>query len=213
MDSCSAFLVDPHEALRIGVTQVLEKSSIDVVGSVSTLEEMMDTWKPNTDTAIVMELNLGAAEGVRPVEQTIAWFTDARIVVYAAYGPLPTVAWAYQAGAKAFVGKAMPLTLLIEAIRWVTGDCARAFFAPGKGDEIAGYYADRKKTPNPKDVLTERDFDFFVSWARGESSVLIAEKHGLDPRTVENRLSGIKQAMGIERQMFTLIGRQFNLVD
>ena len=66
----------------------------------------------------------------------------------------------------------------------------------------------------PVDILSEREFDVFMSLAKGQSVNSIAEVLHLSPRTVGTHLYNIKQKLNAKNQAeLAIIAVQSGLID
>lgn len=216
----SAFIVDDHAVIQLGLTKLFESANIAVAGVASTVEAFFAHFEPSPDVAVVLDLNLGSAEGVENISRVLNERPESKIIVYSVREELATVASAYNAGALAYVGKSLDPDYLIQAVHFVTsggetrsdGTSKLEFYPPGLKEALINHHA-RSNCRTPKEVLTNRDFDTFVALAAGKTTAQLAGEWGVSVRTIRNKASTIGKALGINRAAFTVVARQYNYID
>ena len=101
---------------------------------------------------------------------------------------------ALQAGACGYVTKASAPQVLVEAVHAIAG--GRRYLSPALAQDLALRHAAADERAG--DALSAREFEVLRLLAQGQSVRQIADTLGLNPKTVANHQSAIKQKLGAQ---------------
>lgn len=189
----SVLLVDDHAVVREGYRRLLERhGDIAVVGEAvdaATAHSLFCCLDPQI---VVMDITLPGTSGIEAMRRMLAYKPEARVLIFSMHEDTIFARRALQAGAFGYVTKASAPNVLVEAIHSV---------AAGKkylSAEIAQRLALHDFTTDEADDLSGREFEVLRLLAQGLSIREIAESMGLNPKTVANHQSAIKQKLGAD---------------
>ena len=196
-DGIRVMLVDDHPVMRRGLQDVLEDSGgFEVVGLAADGEEavrMADETRPDV---IVMDVWMPKKDGVEACRDILDLLPDTKVLMPTASTEDDAVVEAIAAGAAGFVQKYSGSDELVDAIRKVgagnlmipDGAVRRIFRLLRSGTALM---------PGPK-VLTVREREVLMQFARGKSYAGIAEALGVGTVTVRNAIYRVQGKLGVE---------------
>lgn len=191
----TVLLVDDHAVVREGYRRLLERrGDITVVSEAANAADAYRLFCDFAPRVTVMDVALPGVSGIEAMRRILAHQPDARILVFSMYEDAMFARRALQAGARGYVTKASAPDVLVEAVHAV---------AAGErylGAQIARELAMRcvvaeRATP---DALSGREFEVLRLLVQGLSIKAIAANVGLNPKTVANHQSSIKQKLGAD---------------
>jgi two-component system, NarL family, invasion response regulator UvrY len=193
MNQVSVLLVDDHAVVREGYRRLLERhGDIAVIGEAAdavTAHELFCSLAPQI---VVMDITLPGASGIEAMRRMLMYKADARVLMFSMHEDAIFARRALQAGAFGYVTKASAPNVLVDAIHSVAA--GKKYLSP----EVAQKLALHDFTINQADGLSAREFEVLRLLAKGHSIKEIAESMGLNPKTVANHQSAIKQKLGAD---------------
>jgi two-component system, NarL family, invasion response regulator UvrY len=186
----SILLVDDHAVVREGYRRLLERADMAVIGEAgdaATAHALFCRLEPQI---VVMDITLPGTSGIEAMRRMLAHRSGARILMFSMHEDAIFARRALQAGAFGYVTKASAPNALVEAIRTVAA--GRKYLSP----EVAQKLALHEFTGEQADGLSAREFEVLRLLAQGHSVKEIAESMGLNPKTVSNHQTAIKQKLG-----------------
>ncbi len=169
-------IVDDHPALREGTAGLLAlEPDLEVVGVVGTLAEARDlAGGDDPPHVLVLDIRLGGERGLDLLAVPgVAGERRPAIVVWTAYDVPQYAAFAFRAGAAAFVVKTAPTSELIDAIRHAAAGRIHFTSRPDLGGR----------------PLSGRERQILELLVHGSSNDEIAADLGVITRTVEAHLT------------------------
>jgi two-component system invasion response regulator UvrY len=189
----SVLLVDDHAIVREGYRRLLERhGDIVVVGEAvdaATAHSMFCCLDPQI---VVMDITLSGTSGIEATRRMLAYKPEARVLIFSMHEDTIFARRALQAGAFGYVTKASAPNVLVEAIHAVAS--GKKYLSP----EIAQRLALHDFGADQSEDLSAREFEVLRLLAQGLSIREIAESIGLNPKTVANHQSAIKQKLGAD---------------
>lgn len=111
-------LVDHHAVVREGYRRLIEKhGGMHVVAAAADGASAYTQYKQHRPDVVVLDLSMpgkGRIEALRHLRQ---WDEAAKVLVFLMHENATYAVQAFQAGAKGYITKSSPRTLLIEAVR------------------------------------------------------------------------------------------------
>lgn len=211
MSQINVMLVDDHAVVRMGFKMLLETSDdIKVIAEAESGEEAIKFYVEHKPNVIVMDITMPGMGGMEAIERILTKDSSAKILVLSAHEDSVHPKRVLNAGAMGYVTKRSAAEELIKAIRAVSS--GKKYIEASVAQQMA--IQQLSGTQNPVDVLSEREFEVFMSLAKGKTTNEIAETLFLSPRTVGTHLYNIKQKLNASNSAeIALIAMRSGLID
>jgi DNA-binding NarL/FixJ family response regulator len=191
----SVLLVDDHAVVREGYRRLLERhGDIAVIGEAAEAEAAYAAFHSLAPQVVVMDITLPGTSGIETMRRMLCARPDARVLIFSMHEDAIFARRALQAGAHGYVTKASAPNVLVEAVHAVAA--GRKYLSPGIAQKLA--LGDLSVDASAVDGLSPREFEVLRLLAQGRSVRAIAEILGLNPKTVANHQSAIKQKLGAD---------------
>lgn len=192
MSQISIMLVDDHAVVRMGFKMLLESDAdIKVVAEAENGETAIKSYVEHKPNVVVMDITMPGMGGIEAIERILAKDSNARILVLSAHEDSVHPKRVLNAGAMGYLTKRSAAEELIKAIRTIA--TGKKYIEASVAQQMAIQQLSGEQSP--VDVLSEREFEVFMSLARGKTTNEIAESLFLSPRTVGTHLYNIKQKL------------------
>ncbi len=192
MSQINVMLVDDHAVVRMGFKMLLESDTdIKVVAEAENGETAIKAYMEHKPNIVVMDITMPGMGGIEAIERILAKDSGAKILVLSAHEDSVHPKRVLNAGAMGYLTKRSAAEELIKAIRTVTS--GKKYIEASVAQQMA--IQQLSGDQSPVDVLSEREFEVFMSLARGKTTNEIAESLFLSPRTVGTHLYNIKQKL------------------
>jgi two-component system invasion response regulator UvrY len=192
----SVVLVDDHAVVREGYRRLLERhGDITVVGEAADATGAYSLFSSLDPQIVVMDITLPGPSGIEAMRRILAYKPEARVLIFSMHDEIIFARRALQAGAFGYVTKASAPNVLVEAVHAVAA--GKKYLSP----EIAQKLALQDFGASQSDALSAREFEVLRQLAQGQSIREIAESMGLNPKTIANHQSAIKQKLGAETSL------------
>ena len=194
-------IIDDHSLIRSGVSSALANTEFKVVAEAASVKEgaaVINSYKPDI---CLVDINLGAGNGIDLIKQSIATGTNSKFVVLTMHDDSETLELAKQAGASAYVTKGVPIEQLVQVLSAVSG--SKTFISRG---EI--------KSVLKRDFgLTAREIEVLSLLPTGATALAIAGVLFLTEATVKTHLAAIYRKLNAaNRAQAVSIGIENNLI-
>jgi DNA-binding NarL/FixJ family response regulator len=194
-------IIDDHSLIRSGVSSALANTEFKVVAEAASVKEgtaVINSYKPDI---CLVDINLGAGNGIDLIKQSIATGTNSKFVVLTMHDDSETLELAKQAGASAYVTKGVPIEQLVQVLSAVSG--SKTFISRG---EI--------KSVLKRDFgLTAREIEVLSLLPTGATALAIAGVLFLTEATVKTHLAAIYRKLdAANRAQAVSIGIENNLI-
>ncbi len=211
MKQVSVMLVDDHAVVRMGFKMLLETSGdIEVIAEAQNGEEAIKFYMEHKPDVTVMDITMPGMGGIEAIERILNKESAAKILILSAHEDSVHPRRVLNAGAMGYVTKRSAAEELIKAIRAVAS--GKKYIEASVAQQIAIQQLSGEQ--NPVDVLSEREFEVFMSLAKGKTTNEIAEALFLSPRTVGTHLYNVKQKLNANNSAeLALIAMRSGLID
>jgi two-component system invasion response regulator UvrY len=212
MNAISVMLVDDHAVVRMGFKLLLQEADdIAVVAEAATGEEALKQYGIEvTPDVVVMDISMPGMGGLEAVQRLLAKDATAKVLVLSAHEDSVHPKRLLKAGARGYLSKRSAPEELKQAIHAVAE--GQLYIDPTLAQAMA--VEQLTGSQSPVDVLTDREFEVFMSLAKGQSVARIAATLFLSPRTVGTHLYNIKQKLKAENAAeLTLIALRNGLLE
>ncbi len=183
-------VVDDHLAVRHGIELVLREAGFRIAGVAGTVAEASALLARRRFDVALLDVQLGDGTSVGLVEELLREDPAAPIVLYTGYTqPESALHDAVRAGARGFVLKSSPPSLLVGALRavaaggtYVDPELAAALSEGGELGRLAS--------------LSDRELEVLQLLAEGLNGQMIAERLFLSPETVRTHVRNATAKLG-----------------
>ena len=195
MSQINVMLVDDHAVVRMGFKMLLETAAdIKVIAEAENGETAIKAYMEHKPNIVVMDITMPGMGGLEAIERILAKDSNARILVLSAHEDSVHPKRVLNAGAMGYLTKRSAAEELIKAIRMVAS--GKKYIEASVAQQMA--IQQLSGNQSPVDVLSEREFEVFMSLAKGKTTNEIAENLFLSPRTVGTHLYNIKQKLNAQ---------------
>jgi DNA-binding NarL/FixJ family response regulator len=197
MPQITILLAEDHTVVRESIRQSLERvSDFKVVGEADDGEDAVRLAKQLKPDVIIMDISMPKLSGIEATKQIKAFLPSAKILVLTAYDYEQYIFPLLAAGAAGYLLKDVSSRELVDAIQTVYR--GEAVLHPAVARKVMGRFRSNKgSTPEPSDLLTERELTVLKMAGRGMSNSAIAEELHLSVRTIESHLGVIFNKLGV----------------
>ena len=197
MSIVKTLLADDHALVRAGLRDALASlSGIEIVGEVGNGHELMEALERLRPDLLVMDVNMPDFEPVAAVNKIRAAQPALKILVVSAYDDQSYVVGLLSAGVNGYHLKDQPLSDLLLAVqrildggRWISDPLV---------DRLVGYQSTAAESSS---MLTHRQRELLYLLTQGYNNQKIAIVMGLSVKTVENHLTSLYRAIGVESRL------------
>lgn len=211
MSQINVLLVDDHAVVRMGFKMLLESASdIKVIAEAENGEQGVKGYMEHKPDVVLMDITMPGIGGLEAIERIMAKDNHAKILVLSAHEDSVHPKRVLNAGAMGYLTKRSAAEELIKAIRTVAS--GKKYLEASVAQQMAIQQISGET--NPVDVLSEREFEVFMSLAKGRTTNEIADTLCLSPRTVGTHLYNIKQKLNANNSAeIALIAMRSGLID
>lgn len=194
-DKVTVLLVDDHAVVREGYRRLLEKrGDIIVVGEAGNGADAYDCFCKLAPNVVVLDIALPGLSGIETMRRILARDPKTRVLMFSMYEDDIYADRALKAGASGYVTKASAPNVLVEAVHTIAR--GRQYLSPDIAQKLALRVT--TGTAGSATSLSPREFEILRLLVKGMPVKDIAETMGLNPKTVANHQSAIKQKLGAE---------------
>lgn len=180
-------LVDDHPIVREGLRSVLQVAGHTVVGEAERPAQALQALDGARPDLVLLDLNLGAESGLDLLRALANRTPPVPCIMLSMSGAPHHLSEARRHGARGYVLKGSPSSVLLEAILTVLGG----------GQHFPGGGPDDPSETSPLQTLSQRERQIIAMVARGMSSATIAQELDLSPKTVDTYRSRLMAKLGV----------------
>jgi DNA-binding NarL/FixJ family response regulator len=194
-DRVTVLLVDDHAVVREGYRRLLERhGDIVVVGEAADAAEAHALFCTLAPQIVVMDITLPGLSGIEAMRRMLTHEPATRVLIFSMHEDVIFARRALQAGAFGYVTKASAPGVLVEAVHTVARGKKYLSAAVAQALALRADTLDETATNG----LSAREFEVLRQLVRGQSIRDIAQSMGINPKTVSNHQSVIRQKLGAE---------------
>jgi DNA-binding NarL/FixJ family response regulator len=191
----TVLLVDDHAVVREGYRRLLERhGDIAVIGEAADAATAHALFCRLNPQIVVMDITLPGTSGIEAMRRMLTDKPGTRVLIFSMHEDAIFAKRALQAGAFGYVTKASAPTVLVEAVHSVAG--GRKYLSAEIAHKLA--LRDFAVDESAADGLSAREFEVLRQLVQGKSVREIAQAMGLNPKTISNHQSAIKQKLGAD---------------
>ncbi|HXX89300.1 MAG TPA: response regulator transcription factor [Acidimicrobiales bacterium] len=182
-------VVDDHELVRVGMVRTIDaEADLSVVGEAGTAAQALASFPMLAPDVAVIDERLPDGHGVGICRFLRRTSPDTRSIIFSGLSSPATRMGARAAGAYGCLFKTVPVTRLVDAIRWVAA--GRTLWDDGPPGVVPGGSDDRLAR------LSSTEHRVLAMLAEAKTNVQIAEALGLAEQTVKNLVSSLMAKAG-----------------
>lgn len=189
-DIIHIFIADDHTIVRSGVQALLETiDDLEVIGDAADGQQAVtDVLRLRPDVTL-MDLEMPVLDGITAIQQIMAQWPEARILVLTSFATDDRVFPAVKAGALGYLLKDSGPEALVEAIRQVYR--GESSLHPKIARKLVQELSRPATQPPTTDPLTPREVEVLQLVAQGLGNQEIADKLVIGEATVRSHVSNI----------------------
>jgi DNA-binding NarL/FixJ family response regulator len=197
-NNITVLLVDDHAVVREGYRRLLEKrGNITVVSEAGTADEAYEQFCRLMPQVVVMDIALPGVSGIEAMRRMHEHAAQIRVLIFSMYEDVIYADRALRAGACGYITKASAPNVLVEAVHAVAS--GKKYLSADIAHELALRHVELDG--GTANGLSPREFEVLRLLVQGWSVRDIAEAMGLNPKTIANHQSAIKQKLGVDTAM------------
>jgi DNA-binding NarL/FixJ family response regulator len=194
-------LVDDHTMLREGIAAILNQAEgIEVVGGLSSGEEVVNSFPSYKPTVIVMDIMMGGMSGLEATRWIKEQDATVKVIIISSEVTKELVSTGIQCGIDGYLPKDASKGTLVEAIRTVSrGEkyFNEAITSLVFEDFYQGEKEGRKTTRKVSHGLTKRENEILELVATGKTNQEVADALFISIKTVETHKTNILEKLGL----------------
>lgn len=196
------FIVDDHEVVRRGLTQLLEaESDIRVAGEAGTAAEALARVPAVRPDVAVLDVRLPDGDGVEVCRELRSALPGLACLILTSFADDDALYRAILAGASGYVLKQIRGNEIVSAVRTVAA--GGSLLDPVTTTRVLQRLRDQAERPepgNPYAALTEQERRVLELIGEGLTNRQIGERLFLAEKTVKNYVSSILAKLGLQRR-------------
>ena len=195
MEKVKVLIVDDHTVFCEALSSLLTiKGEVDVVGIASNAEDAFKKVKQLNPDVVLMDIELKDSDGIQTTRIIKEKHPDTEVIILTMHTDEQYLLEAIQAGAKGYILKDFPSSLLLEAIKYVAE--GKSLFDPTSSSRVLNELKlllnkKRQLTGEKDSSLSKREVEILKLIAEGYTNKEIAQKLYLSEHTVRNHISNI----------------------
>jgi DNA-binding NarL/FixJ family response regulator len=191
-------IVDDHPIIRQGLQQTISREpDLQVCGEASGIVEALEQMEGASPDVLVVDISLDGENGIDLIDYVKSRAPTVKILVYSAHDEETFAGRVLRAGALGYINKREPISKVVDAIRHVLR--GEVYLSPQMTKCLLHRAAfGRALDSDPVTTLSDRELEVFQMIGEGLSTVQIAEKLHVSPKTVESHRKTIKQKLNVQ---------------
>lgn len=190
------FLADDHALVRSGVRAILaQQADFEVVGEAADGHAILSAVRDSAPDVVLLDISLPGINGLEILSRLKSNNPNTEIVVLSMHNVEEYILWAYQQGALSYLTKDAPAEELIQAVR--SAGRKERYYPSGMSKEHLEQYLNGGASAPRWDRLTSREREVLQLLAEGLSTLAIARKMKISPKTVESHRANLSAKLEI----------------
>ncbi len=195
-------LIDDHTLFRIGLTELLQRREIEVVGAVGDGHEGLKIAREKSPDVILLDIRIPGMDGLQILKKIKSELPDLPIVMLTTSREERDLVESLRNGAKGYLLKDMEPDDLVDAL--VETMAGATVVAPDMTGVLArvvqGDIPDNYEEPRFS-ALTPREMEILCHVAEGQSNKVIARELGISDGTVKLHVKSILRKLEVHSRV------------
>jgi DNA-binding NarL/FixJ family response regulator len=194
-------IADDHPFYRQGLTDLLGKSGIEVVGEAPDGRAAIELVGQTAPDVVVMDLNMPGMSGSEATRRLTERNPSARVLVLSVSAEEADVTDAILAGAMGYVLKDSPVEEVVAGIQ--AAAAGESLISPRIASQLIRRIRDREfEQPQlPPLPLSDRELEVLKLVADGKTNQEIGEELFIGPSTARNHISSILMKLQVDNRV------------
>jgi len=190
--------VDDHPVARQGLALVISpEPDLEVCGEAENIKDALRLIEEGPPDIIIIDLSLDGEDGFELIDYIKSRWPAVGILVYSSHDEEAYAGRVLRAGASGYISKREPMSQIIAAVRHVLG--GEVYLSPRMTTVLLQRAATGEPLDHdPAEKLSNRELQVFEMIGRGLTTVEIAEKLQLSPKTIESHRKVIKTKLEVQ---------------
>lgn len=187
-------IVDDHAVVRQGYLALLSMMLNDAeISEAANAQQTLKILNDKPIELIILDINLENTSGLQLAGQLMRRWPKVKIIFFSMFDEPSVVSRALQTGAMGYLSKRSNPEVMIEAIKSVLA--GKRYIEHSIAIQLATHQMSQPESA--VEQLTQREFDIFVSTAKGLDRSQIAQNLSVSCKTVSNTLTQLKQKLQV----------------
>jgi DNA-binding NarL/FixJ family response regulator len=194
-------IADDHPFYRQGLSDLLTKSGIDVVGEAADGKSAIQVAAETAPDVVVMDLNMPGISGAEATQRLTERNPSARVLVLSVSAEEVDVTDAILAGAMGYVLKDSPVEEVVAGIKAAAR--GESLISPRIATQLMRRIRDREEEEPamPPLPLSDRELEVLRLVAEGKTNQEIGEALFIGPSTARNHISSILMKLQVDNRV------------
>jgi len=194
-------IVDDHPVVRLGLADVINREAdLTVCGEAADVTEAMRKIEATRPDVVVIDISLEGESGIELIEHIQARWPSVKMLASSAHDERVFAGRVLRAGAMGYVSKREALTKIVEALRQVLR--GEVYLSPQMATVLLKRVAAGKPVDlDPVEALSNRELQVFEMIGQGLTTVEIARKLQVSPKTVESHREAAKTKLNLRNSV------------
>lgn len=194
-------IVDDHSLIRTGLTLLLQtEPTYEVCGEASSGEEALSFLETHDIALMIMDISMPGMGGLEGMRQARSRWPELKIIALSMHEDLDYILQALRAGANGYISKTSADTELLTALETVRQ--GKIYLNARIEQQVlqAMFSQGQQVAKNPKEILSQREFEIFMYLVRGYTITEIAENLHLSVKTVDTHKTRLMEKLECSRK-------------
>jgi DNA-binding NarL/FixJ family response regulator len=188
-------IIDDHAAIHHGLRRILDNDlEAATFGSALNAQEALELLSHQSWDVVILDISLPGRSGLDLLKQVRADRPRLPILIFSMYPEEQYAVRALKAGASGYLAKGSPPEQLVVAIQKVQS--GGRYVSPALAEKLAANVGGAQ-SPEPHEILTDREFEVLHMMASGKTQSAIASELSLSVKTVSTYRTRILEKLGL----------------
>jgi two-component system, NarL family, response regulator LiaR len=201
-DTITVFVVDDHDDFRIGLTELLTRRGLDVVGDAADGETALRLVQELAPNVVLMDLEMPRMHGIEVARRISDASPTTVVLVLTVSAQEEDVVEALIAGARGYLAKGTSPESLVAGIEaaargesMISAEVASKLFA-----RLRATNGEQRVEEAPTTFLSARETEILRLLAAGRQNGDIADELVISPFTVRNHISNLLRKLQLQNR-------------
>ena len=176
---------------------ISREPDLEACGEAENIEEALRLVEGGNPDVVIIDLSLDGEDGIELIDYIKSRWPSVKLLVYSSHDEETYAGRVLRAGAAGFISKKEAMPKIVAAVRLILS--GEVYLSPRMTTKLLQRAAIGKPLDHdPAETLSNRELQVFELIGQGLSTVQIAEKLGVSPKTVESHRKVIKTKLNVQ---------------